>query len=1005
DRGFAVRDEAGKVIRMVGAMNDISAQKKSEHILRDSEQQLRLALRGGDLGLWDWNASSGKMLVNEEWLTMLGLDPVAVTPSIDLWHSLVHPEDMPKIQQAVEEVILNPRGTDVELEIRAKHADGNYRWILDKGAVVARAEDGSPIRVIGTHMDITKRKENEFALQQSESRQRGIIASQTNYVIRTNLQGEYTYCNPKFIEDFGWLHNHTDLIGSDGLKSIMEYHHQDVKNIVAQCLAKTNHVFKIEIDKPTYDGEIKTTIWDFICLTDTSGQPTEIQCVGIDISDRKKAETAYLNTLREKNTILESIGDAFFAVDQNWMVGYWNNQAEKLLRTPRNSIVGKPLWEIFAGSIGSKSYLKYTEALNTGKVVHFEDYPPLDKWFDVNAYPSSSGLSVYFVDVTERKLAETKLKESELHYRSLIEQAIDAIYITDPFMKFTEVNPSGCLLLNYTREEFLQLDITDILFEANEVDKPFDVSELIEKKQIWYEGALKKKDGSVVEVELSGKMLENGSFIFFARAIGERKTAERLITFRAQLLNTIGQAVMATDLNGHLIFWNKAAELTFGWTSEEALGRTVRDLLPAQNATGEMPDDIMHLNKGSSWSGEFLVKRKDGHNFPIYITNAPTLDQNSLLSGIIGVSTDIAERKRTEYQLQMNQQQLAVIYNTVADIIFLISVEVGGRFKFISVNHAFLSATGLSADQIEGQYADNVIPATSWDFVRSNYLKAIELNKTIRWEEESEYPSGIKTGLVSLTPVLDDKGTAISLVGSVHDISDIKKAEQELKTSNKELHTLSAHLQNIREEERMQIARDIHDELGQQLTGLKMEISLLVKKLNVREETMQQKTASIINLIDDTVKSVRKISSNLRPSLLDDLGLIAALEWYSEEVEERSGLQVDFRSATPEPILSASTATALFRIYQEVLTNTMRHAKASHVTGVLRINNNCLILEVKDDGQGMDLSKAESSKTLGLLGIKERTFLLGGKYELMSNVGQGTEIRISIPLRSINNLC
>lgn len=198
----------------------------------------------------------------------------------------------------------------------------------------------------------------------------------------------------------------------------------------------------------------------------------------------------------------------------------------------------------------------------------------------------------------------------------------------------------------------------------------------------------------------------------------------------------------------------------------------------------------------------------------------------------------------------------------------------------------------------------------------------------------------------------------------------------------------------------MQIARDIHDELGQQLTGLKMEISLLVKKLNVREETMQQKTASIINLIDDTVKSVRKISSNLRPSLLDDLGLIAALEWYSEEVQERSGMQVDFTATIAEPILSASTATAIFRIYQEVLTNTMRHARASRVTGLLRISNNCLILEVKDDGQGMELSNAESNKTLGLIGIKERTFLLGGNYELMSKLGEGTEIKITIPIGS-----
>jgi signal transduction histidine kinase len=205
-------------------------------------------------------------------------------------------------------------------------------------------------------------------------------------------------------------------------------------------------------------------------------------------------------------------------------------------------------------------------------------------------------------------------------------------------------------------------------------------------------------------------------------------------------------------------------------------------------------------------------------------------------------------------------------------------------------------------------------------------------------------------------------------------------------------------LQNVREEERIQIARDIHDELGQQLTGLKMDVGWLNKKMVTEDEIVKLKMNSMIHLIDETVKTVRRISSNLRPSILDDLGLIAALEWQSEEIEKRSEIKVDFSTDMVEPDITVAMATGIFRIYQEVLTNAVRHSNAQTIISSLELKDNCLILKIKDDGRGMDTTIAGTKKTLGLIGIKERTFVLGGKYDLKSEPGRGTEVQISIPL-------
>jgi signal transduction histidine kinase len=234
------------------------------------------------------------------------------------------------------------------------------------------------------------------------------------------------------------------------------------------------------------------------------------------------------------------------------------------------------------------------------------------------------------------------------------------------------------------------------------------------------------------------------------------------------------------------------------------------------------------------------------------------------------------------------------------------------------------------------------------------------------------------------------------MVGSMMDITDQKKAEGVIKQINKELHELSAHLQTVREEERLQIARDIHDELGQQLTGLKLGIEWLSIKIANEDILLKEKINEMVALIKVTIQAVRRISSNLRPSMLDDLGLVAALEWQSQEVQKRSGITISFKHPIQEPDLPIVTSTALFRIYQEALTNVVRHATASEVESYLQIIDDNLILIISDNGIGMNTEKNKEYKSFGLIGIKERAFAIGGTFDLESQPGKGTTIKITV---------
>ncbi len=213
---------------------------------------------------------------------------------------------------------------------------------------------------------------------------------------------------------------------------------------------------------------------------------------------------------------------------------------------------------------------------------------------------------------------------------------------------------------------------------------------------------------------------------------------------------------------------------------------------------------------------------------------------------------------------------------------------------------------------------------------------------------------------------------------------------------NEQLRSLSAYLQNVREDERIHIAREMHDELGQLLTGFKMDVSWLRKKLaETSDPAISEKLENMISVIDESVKFVRNLASELRPSILDDLGLIPALEWHCHEFEKRHNIKVEFHSEVQEPNINSVIATGLFRMFQESLTNVARHSNATKVVASLRSVNDEISLSIMDNGKGFDTSLT-SKKTLGLLGMKERAAMLGGKMEIISEPGKGTTILITV---------
>ena len=228
-----------------------------------------------------------------------------------------------------------------------------------------------------------------------------------------------------------------------------------------------------------------------------------------------------------------------------------------------------------------------------------------------------------------------------------------------------------------------------------------------------------------------------------------------------------------------------------------------------------------------------------------------------------------------------------------------------------------------------------------------------------------------------------------------------KQAEEEVIRSHERLRALAIHLQSIREEERAMIAREIHDELGQSLTGLKFDLfrieTLLTKGDPTSLQLCQEKAHSMLELINSTIQLGRKIATQLRPGILDDLGIVDALEWQAEEFQARTGIRCEFTASHATLTLDSNRTTALFRIFQETLTNVARHAQADLITTDLNAQASELKLTVHDNGRGITEAEIGNSQSLGLLGMRERVMVFGGDIHISGQKGKGTTVTVSLP--------
>jgi PAS domain S-box-containing protein len=396
----------------------------------------------------------------------------------------------------------------------------------------------------------------------------------------------------------------------------------------------------------------------------------------------------------------------------------------------------------------------------------------------------------------------------------------------------------------------------------------------------------------------------------------------------------------------------------------------------------------------------YRMIRTSGDERILHVRLAVMTDEEGSARRIYGAVQDVTERKRAEDELRLAYQRLSYhVENTPLAVI--------ERDKNLNITRWSGQAEkifGWKASEVLGKNMhDRDFPIVYSDEKGKVVDVDYELTNGRTDRNLVLYRNCTKNGKVIYcewynSVLRDDHGNVVTILSLTQDVTERKEAEKKLNTSYEQIRSLSEHLTNVREEERKHIAREIHDELGQELTVLKMDVGSLVKKLPLADDIMRKRLGSFSGLIDNIVRAVRRIASELRPSLLDDLGLPAAIAWHLEEFEKRSGVRAHFSEPKDEWILPDPVKINLFRIAQEATTNIGRHSKATEVHVNLERNDHSISLRVFDNGVGFNAETIWKGNTLGILGMRERASIAGGKLEIKTAPGNGTEILVSVPL-------
>jgi PAS domain S-box-containing protein len=1014
-----LRDATGMIIAGVELSKDITERKKAEEVLRQQRVQLDEAQRIAHVGSWERDVTSNRVSWSDEFYRMIGFNPREIEPSYDVLLHMIHPDDREGFVKAGKEAVYEKK--PYSFDYRLLRRDGTTAVIHASGEVIY-GQSGTPTLFRGTAQDITERKKAEESLLLFRN-----LLNQTEDAIFVNdpATGRFLMVNTRACSNLGYGADTLLLMRTIDIEAIFpdqaswDAHVNEVRskgNMIVEGVHKRN-------DGTAYPVEVSVTYL-------STGEKDYMVAVARDITERKLSEQA----LRLSEERLSRAQKMAHVGNWSWNIVtndlYWSEEVYHIYGVdpakyvPTFEAVGKAMHPDDLGS-----FIKAVDAAIYERKPFEMDYRLIrpdgrirtvhtigEVTYDPSGKPLIKAGTVQ--DITERKQAEEALYEANQTVSSMIRYSPLAIICMDTDSEVLIWNPAAERIFGWKEEEVLGRK-NPIVPESREEEyrslaervrqgEPYIAKELVRKK----------KDGTLIHLAASSAAIHDtdgktvASFALF-EDITERHRMEAALrkseaNYRS-LLEQASDGIAVIDRQGRYLDVNSRMCDMMGYSRDEFLNLTIKDVVASEDQAAT-PLRLPELLAGKTVVNERFMQRKDGSTFPMEISAKMIPDGR-----LCGIHRDISERKQVEEALKaamLRAKQEKTKSDAVISAIGDQMVIIDSEFKVLYQNKLAIENIGDHVGEICHKAFEDK------DSVCEGCPVALSFQDGLvhRSERLAEAIIGTMHLDITASPLKDASGNVTAVIEMVKDISDRKRAEETLRKSHVELEVLvgertaelrmineqlsmfSSYLQEAREKERTSIAREIHDELGQALTALKMDLSWMKKRLPKNLKQLLEKESSMSELVDSTIQTVKKISSELRPGILDHLGLTAAIEWQAEEFQKRTGIRCGVSIVPEEIVPDRDRSTTIFRIFQETLTNITRHAKATEVSVRLEKMDHKLLLEVRDNGRGITEKQLADPKSLGLMGMRERAAYWGGGVKMKGVRGSGTTVSVYIPL-------
>lgn len=770
-----------------------------EATLLSSEEKYRI-IADNNYNWEFWESPDGTFLYHSPScvnITGYTADEMLANPNI--CHVIMHPKDIDGYAAHKDEVTENKCPGKHSFRITTKSGELKY---IEHVCQPVYSKDGTYLGTRGSNIDVTEKVVAYSNLTKSEQRLNNLLNSQTSYVLRTDLRGIHTFWNKAFEEAFGWIYKEKGLSEQDSLTSICEYDHHKAKEVVTKCFKNPGKIFKVQLDKPARDGSIVNTAWDFVCITDELGNPTEIQCIGIDITESVRA----FNKLQESEQWLEGLLNSqtsfVLRTDMQGRHTYWNHAFEEAFGWIYENGLNR---EDSLKSICDYHHPRTLEAVNEcisnpGKIVKVElDKPGKTEvrttlWEFLcltNASGEPTEIQCMGIDISDRRKVEKQLFESEENYRLLFENSPDPILLLNEDGVFIDCNLATIKLLNADKSKIIgkkPYQISPAYQPNGKLSEAYAtelINETIQSGKKNFEWVHEKFDGEQILVSITLTILNySGKTILLTawRDITELRKAELEVKKLSTVTEQNPLGILITDLKGKIEFANNSMQLISGYSLAELVGSTPAIFKSDLTPSNTYEDLWKNLKEGKEWQGKFYNKKKNGELFIAQSNIAPIKNQLGEITHYFAVEEDVTQQEQMHANLQASEQRFAELAKHSKTVIW----EVDETGKYTYVNAASLDVYGYHPHEVVGNmFIYNLHP----DNVREQYKKEgfaiLREGKNLgSWLNPKLKKDGATIWTVSSgKPLKDSFGNVIGFRGADNDVSAQMDAEERLKKS------------------------------------------------------------------------------------------------------------------------------------------------------------------------------------------------------------------------------